>query len=90
MYEIGIYGAFYKISIFMMLFIQTFRYAAEPFYFRYREKDSKKLYADIMKYFVIVSSAIFSSNDKFRFVQALYWNTISDIRGFDCCRSDAR
>ena len=31
--EIGLYGAFYKISIIMVLFIQTFRFAAEPFFF---------------------------------------------------------
>ena len=30
--ELGLYGAFYKISIIMLLFIQTFRYAAEPFF----------------------------------------------------------
>ena len=33
MSELGIYGAFYKLSIIMTLFIQTFRYAAEPFFF---------------------------------------------------------
>ena len=32
MSELGIYGAFYKLSIIMTLFIQTFRYAAEPFF----------------------------------------------------------
>ena len=58
--EIGLYGAFYKLSIIMILFIQTFRFAAEPFYFaQEREKNSKKIYADVMKYFVIVLSIIF-------------------------------
>ena len=32
MSELGIYRAFYKLSIIMTLFIQTFRYAAEPFF----------------------------------------------------------
>ena len=34
MASIGVYGAFYKLSIIMILFIQTFRFAAEPFFFR--------------------------------------------------------
>ncbi len=56
----GIYGACYKIAILMTIFIQAFRFAAEPFFFSHaKEKDSKKTYADIMKYFVIICSAIF-------------------------------
>lgn len=58
--QVGIYTSCYKVSIIMVLFIQTFRFAAEPFFFsQFKEKDSKKMYADIMKYFVIVCSAIF-------------------------------
>ena len=30
---VGVYGACYKLSIFMSLIIQAFRYAAEPFFF---------------------------------------------------------
>lgn len=60
MIQTGIYGACYKVSIIMTIFIQTFRFAAEPFFFSHsKEKDSKKMYADIMKYFVIVCSIIF-------------------------------
>jgi len=60
MAEIGIYGAFYKISIIMILFIQTFRFAAEPFFFSYEKKnDSRKIYADVLKYFSIFSAFIF-------------------------------
>jgi O-antigen/teichoic acid export membrane protein len=56
----GIYGACYKIAILMTIFIQAFRFAAEPFFFSHsKEKDSKKTYADIMKYFVIICSIIF-------------------------------
>jgi len=58
--QLGIYAACFKIAIFMSLFIQAFRYAAEPFFFSYaKEKDSKKIYADLMTYFVIVASFIF-------------------------------
>jgi len=58
--QTGIYGACYKVSIIMTIFIQTFRFAAEPFFFSHaKEKDAKKVYADIMKYFVIICSIIF-------------------------------
>jgi O-antigen/teichoic acid export membrane protein len=56
----GIYGACYKIAILMTIFIQAFRFAAEPFFFKHsKEKDAKKMYAAIMNYFVIVCSIIF-------------------------------
>ena len=58
--ELGLYGAFYKLSILMILFIQTFRYAAEPFFFaQEKEGNSRKVYADIMKYFTILMAIIF-------------------------------
>ncbi|PCJ00642.1 MAG: polysaccharide biosynthesis protein [Flavobacteriales bacterium] len=60
MSEIGIYGACYKISIIITLFIQAFRYAAEPFFFaQEKEKNAKDSYATIMNYFVIVCATIF-------------------------------
>jgi O-antigen/teichoic acid export membrane protein len=60
MAQIGIYSACYKVSIIMTIFIQAFRFAAEPFFFsRFQEKDSKKTMADIMKFFVIICSFIF-------------------------------
>jgi O-antigen/teichoic acid export membrane protein len=60
MSEIGIYGACYKLSIIITLFIQAFRYAAEPFFFAHeKEKNAKDTYAIIMNYFVIVCALIF-------------------------------
>lgn len=54
-FEIGVYGAFYKLSIIITIFIQAFRYAAEPFFFeRAKEKDAPEVYALVMKYFVWV------------------------------------
>lgn len=50
----GIYGACYKIAILMTIFIQAFRFAAEPFFFsKAKEKDSKAMYALVMKYFIL-------------------------------------
>lgn len=58
--QVGIYGACYKISILMTLFVQAYRYAAEPFFFaQAREKDAKLVYAKIMDYFIITVSLIF-------------------------------
>lgn len=58
--QIGVYGANAKIAILMVLFIQAFRYAAEPFFFNYSDKsDAKELYARVMKYFVIFGLVVF-------------------------------
>lgn len=58
--QIGIYGANYKLAILMMLFIQMFRYAAEPFFFRESgKKDAKEIYSKVMTYFVIFTWSIF-------------------------------
>jgi len=60
MAQIGIYGANYKVSILMTLFIQTFRYAAEPFFFSHaKESDSRQLYAKVMTYFILFGLIIF-------------------------------
>ena len=60
--QLGIYGANYKVAILMTIFIQTFRFAAEPFFFsQYKEKNAKELYADVMKFFIIFGLFIFLS-----------------------------
>lgn len=60
LYEIGIYGANFRIAMLMTIFIQMFRYAADPFYFSsYNDKNSKKIYADVFKYFIIFCMVIF-------------------------------
>ncbi|MFG6380867.1 MAG: oligosaccharide flippase family protein [Muribaculum sp.] len=62
MTELGIYGANYKIAVVMVMFIQAFRYAYEPFIFaQNKEKGADKLqaYSDAMKYFLIFALFIF-------------------------------
>ena len=50
----------YKIAILMSLFIQAFRYAAEPFFFsQSKMENAKKTYANVMNYFVITVALIF-------------------------------
>jgi len=58
--QVGIYSACYKIAILMVLFIQAYRFAAEPFFFaQMKNKDAKLVYARIMDYFIIAVSLIF-------------------------------
>ncbi|MCD4695344.1 MAG: oligosaccharide flippase family protein [Bacteroidales bacterium] len=58
--ELGVYGANYKLAVLMTLFIQMFRYAAEPFFFaQAKQSNAKQVYADVMKYFVIFGLLIF-------------------------------
>lgn len=68
----------------MTMFTQAFRYAYEPFVFgKNKEEGSKKLYADAMKYFIIVSLIAYLGVmfylDIFRYIIAKsYWD------GLDC------
>lgn len=58
--QLGIYGACYKLSIIMSLFIQAFRFAAEPFFFAQKnEANAKQVYADVLKYFTIFCVFVF-------------------------------
>jgi len=58
--QLGVYGANYRLAVLMTLFIQMFRYAAEPFFFSHaREENAKGLYASVMKYFIIFCLMIF-------------------------------
>ncbi|RIJ43135.1 lipopolysaccharide biosynthesis protein [Pontibacter oryzae] len=57
---VGVYSACYKLSIFMTLAIQAFRYAAEPFFFAQSgEQNSPTTFALVMKWFVIACAFIF-------------------------------
>lgn len=59
-YEAGIYGAFYKLSMVMTLFVQAFRFAAEPFFFKQAESDrAPQTYARVMTIFVYVCGFIY-------------------------------
>jgi O-antigen/teichoic acid export membrane protein len=58
--QLGIYSACYKLSILMVLFIQAFRYAGEPFFFAYAKRDdAKQTYALVLNWFVIFCVFIF-------------------------------
>lgn len=58
--EIGTYGACYKLSILITVFIQAFRLGAEPFFFKQAlGENPQRIYARVMKFFVIVISIMF-------------------------------
>lgn len=55
----GIYGACYKLALFMTLFGTAFRMGVEPFFFSHSKTENpQKTYATITKYFVILGSVI--------------------------------
>ena len=83
-FDLGLYGAFYKLSIIMILFVQTFRFAAEPFFFaQYQKNESRHVYADIMKYFIIVMIVIFLAVIVFYdFAISFLGDAFHDERGF--------
>ncbi|MFV4189428.1 hypothetical protein ACNJPX_21090, partial [Mycobacterium tuberculosis] len=56
----GIYNACYKLSILITLSVQAFRMGAEPFFFKQAEgANPQRVYARVMKFFVIVVSIMF-------------------------------
>jgi O-antigen/teichoic acid export membrane protein len=58
--ELGIFGANYKLAVIITIFIQIFRLAAEPFFFNQSgREDAKKIYARVMKFFVIACCFMF-------------------------------
>ena len=58
--QLGIYGAASKIAMIMAMFTQAFRFAYEPFVFgKSKEKDSREVYAQAMKFFIIFTLLAF-------------------------------
>ena len=75
--SLGIFQAGVKISVIMSLFVQMFRFAAEPFFFqRAADRDSRELYAVVMEYFTAFCGLIFLG-------VILYIDVISLILGRD-------
>lgn len=58
--QLGIFAANAKLAVILILFVQMFRYAAEPFFFSSSNQPNiKKVYADVMKYFTAFCMIIF-------------------------------
>ena len=58
--EVGVYSACYKLSLLISLSVQAFRMGAEPFFFKQsNEENAPKVYARVMKFFVITICVMF-------------------------------
>lgn len=83
--QVGIYSACYKLAILITLFIQAFRLGAEPFFFRQAtEEQHQKVYARVMKFFVIVVSFMFLMVSLYLdiwkyFISPKYWSGLTIV-----------
>ena len=58
---LGLYRANYKLGIFMMLFVQMFNFAWQPFFLENaKEKNAKELFAKVFTLFLIFSAVIWA------------------------------
>ncbi len=56
---VGIYKASYRLGIFMMLFVNMFQYAWQPFFLQEsKEKNAKEVFSKVLTYFTIIGSVI--------------------------------
>lgn len=53
-FQLGVFGANYKVAVLITIFIQVFKMGAEPFFFNQSvHKNAPSTYARVMKFFVI-------------------------------------
>ncbi len=59
-HQLGIFGNIYRLAVLITIMIQAFRMAAEPFFFnRSKEENAQKIYARVMKFFVLACCFMF-------------------------------
>lgn len=59
LYQLGIYGASVKLAVLLVIFVQMYRFAAEPFFFKTSgSNDHITLFGKSFKYFLIFSIII--------------------------------
>jgi O-antigen/teichoic acid export membrane protein len=59
-HELGIFGNIFRLAVLITILIQAFRMAAEPFFFnRAKEENPQRIYARVMKFFVIACCFMF-------------------------------
>lgn len=58
--EVGVYSASYKLAMLVTIFLQAYRYAAEPFFFSNAQNtDRNKLYTKVMNYLIAALCVVF-------------------------------
>lgn len=56
---LGIYQANYKLGIFMMLFVNMFQYAWQPFFLQEsKEENAKEIFSKVLTYFTLTAATI--------------------------------
>jgi len=59
-HELGIFGNIYRLAVLITIMIQAFRMAAEPFFFNQsKEENAQRVYARVMKFFVLACCFMF-------------------------------
>jgi len=59
-YIVGVYNACYKLAVFMLLLVQMYRMAWQPFFMRYSDdSDAPSLFGMAFKYFNIAAALVF-------------------------------
>lgn len=55
MFQVGVYSACYKLAMLISIFLQAYRFAAEPFFFKLnKSSDENKVYGKVMNYFIAI------------------------------------
>lgn len=55
LFQVGVYSASYKLAMLVSIFLQAYRFAAEPFFFKLNKgTDERLLYGKIMNYFIAI------------------------------------
>jgi len=63
---VGVYKANYKLGIFMMLFVNMFQYAWQPFFLQNaKEANAKEMFSKVLTYFTLTGSIILVSLSMF-------------------------
>ena len=84
--QVAIYNACYKLSILITLSVQAFRMAAEPFFFSAAEGEQpQRIYARVMKFFVItvcfmfLAVVLFLDIWKYFISSKIYWQGLAVV-----------
>ncbi|HZH37484.1 MAG TPA: oligosaccharide flippase family protein, partial [Flavisolibacter sp.] len=84
--QVAIYSACYKLSILITLSVQAFRMAAEPFFFSAAQgQQPQKIYARVMKFFVItvcfmfLAVVLFLDFWKYFITNPIYWQGLGVV-----------
>lgn len=90
--QLGIYQANYKLGIFMMLFVNMFQFAWQPFFMQEsKDAEAKKVFAKVLTYFTVAGSVILITLSLFisdivkveifgkTLIGSLYWDGLNII-----------